>query len=120
MNITQWFKSKRFRSQWVSEPGLEVYVRRGSRLLPNQAEDPFTLRRESLASTLDIASVNALKPGEGSWKALAARLPDIAKELKVDAIFVENVLDERFQAWFEKAGWLLDKRNVIPCYWRFF
>jgi hypothetical protein len=111
MNITQWFKSNGFRCQWVSEPGLEVYVRKGRRL-PINGKDTV--------KTLDIANVNANAPGQGSWTALAARLPDMAKELKIGAVFVENVLEPRFQAWFEREGWLLDKRYVIPCYWRFF
>jgi hypothetical protein len=72
-----------------------------------------------MAKTLDCANAEALERGKGSWIALAARLPELAAEGGLEAVFMENVLEDRFQKWFRKKGYTEDCRNGTPSFWKF-
>ncbi len=81
------------RNAWLKEPGLEVYVR-------------LTMRRllGERVETIDIASIQVKKRGCGYFTAFLVRVEKEAIQRKL-TIFIENVTDERFGAFFSKRGY---------------
>lgn len=84
--------SKRFpHNSWVKEPGFTaLYVRVSQRLIEGE-----------LRTMIDLASIEAKRPGHGVFTQLVARLrsqyPDYG-------LFVESVLTERFEQGLRRRG----------------
>jgi hypothetical protein len=80
---------------------MDIYVRKSSRIHPIL---------EKKITCLDIASVNVFEPGNGIFTKWLADTVDEASSRGVDAIYIENVLTERFANFFRKNGWI-EKTN---------
>lgn len=95
------FLQSRQRNAWVSTGNadgvVKVYLRRSTRNKPGTME---------FHSALDIASVEITPPGRGTFTRLLADLEELAIEYDFQALYVENVLDQRFAEFFLKRGWL--------------
>lgn len=79
-------------NEYVKEPGFKaLYVRYGRRLAHGEVHAPV----------LDIANVEVLKEGRGTFTSLVHRLRRDYPEL---GLFVENVLSPRFAAGLEHMG----------------
>jgi hypothetical protein len=77
------------RNAWVKAPGFEgLYVRRGPRILNGERFD----------LVLDLATMNASKPGRGAFTRLVTQLHPR------HILYVENALEERFQAKLLRMG----------------
>ena len=80
------------KNSWVEEPGFDaLYVRISRRILEGS----------TLKKTLDIATVEASCPGEGTFTKLVERLKETYPELP---IYVENVLNARFVGLLTRLG----------------
>ena len=100
------FLASNFRNQWMNGSGLAVYVRKSTRLIEGR-----------MVSCLDIANMVAQRPGRGT----GGRFIEDAQRLNpYEAIFVENVLTDRFVHYFERNGWarMPAEPFVRPCFYR--
>jgi len=98
MRVEEFLESP-FRNQWLKEPGIQVYVRKP---LPGKPYD------------IELATLNAKHPGKGACTRLLNRL-----EPKL-SIYIENVLEPRFAAYFERRGYqrINNAYGGPPCYIR--
>lgn len=93
MTLNEFLENPYLRNAWLREPFMDVYVRRGAHCLGDKHSDTF-----------DIAnvSVDDLKRGTGVFTAFLERVEELGLP-----VFVENVLDDRFQMFFLKRGYLV-------------
>jgi hypothetical protein len=84
--------------RWINSGPLTVYVRKGRHcLIPRR-----------LYLCLDIASVAVQEADRGQgvftrWLDGAADI--VGGQTRIEALFVENVMSDRFLSFFEKNGW---------------
>jgi len=84
--------------RWIDSTALTVYVRKGRHCLtPGR-----------LYLCLDIASVAVHKAQRGQgvftrWLNGAADI--VSGQTKIEALFVENVMSDKFLSFFKKNGW---------------
>jgi hypothetical protein len=85
------------RSVWLESPDgdIKVYCRRARRVHPKQ---------QFLIQTLDIATVDIKHQRRGTFTRLLDATIILAKELKFDAVFVENVLNGHLAAHLDRRG----------------
>ncbi len=88
----------------VALGGVHLYLRVTRRVDPNS---------NSFHDTLEIASVEVEERGRGAFSRFLVRL---LKELG-RVLYVENVMEERFQAYWERLGAVSDRRHDPPSYW---
>lgn len=80
------------RNQHVSHPDWNtLYVRVTKRPLDGEIRDPV----------IDLASIEAKRPGKGAFRALVT---DLRKMYPQAAIFIESVLGDRFQEGLRRMG----------------
>jgi hypothetical protein len=112
MTLDEFLETKLNASAWpnnayVKEPKFTyLYVRRSRRYIGDRCYEPV----------LDIARVEARKPGKGAFTALVKRLRAKHPELP---LFVECVLNKRFRAKLEALGFkrLNPDDDFSPNYW---
>lgn len=83
------------RNTWITTSIGSMYIRKSKRYLhlDNKYIDAF-----------DIATISLHHPGRGTFTEM---LPRIHAMHSYDATYVENVLSDRFQAWFKRQpGWV--------------
>ena len=86
-------------NRWLrSMPGMEVYVRRNPRSLP---EGNFVM--------LDIANVGVTQTGRGTFTRFLDRLEALRL---LDGIYLENVHDDRHVRYYQRRGYHLRPRRV--------
>ena len=93
-------------NKYVLFPGFSsLYVRYGSFRYVDE------MRMEPL---LDLASLNAEEPGKGAFTKLHKHLrvhhPDLW-------LYVESVLNERFEKKLEKVGYIRHEGKYPPCFY---
>lgn len=77
-----------YKNQWVKHPEFKsLYVRKG----------------KSYGNAIQIASIEARKPGKGAFTRLIAWLRENYPDRP---IFLENILNERFEAHLMKVGFV--------------
>ena len=80
-------------NEWLNGDDMSVYVRRSVPRILNDGEKYVTL---------DIASINVYQQSQGHFTAFLAE----AEKLNPwPAIYVENVLQPRFEKFFKKKGY---------------
>lgn len=105
MNLDDFMQQTRIRNTYVSEPGfLSLYVRRTVPIGPMAKR---YIGGKFIENVLDIANIEATKPGQGNWTALVNRIQEKYPDW---TIYVENVLNSRFVEKLDKMGFLV----VIP------
>ena len=77
--------------RWFEDRHIKIYLRLGKRVIDN-----VTVR------CLDIGNVGAEPQGQGHFTKLLTKLEQTEGW---DVLYVENVLDPRFQKFFEKRGY---------------
>lgn len=91
------------RNQHVTHPDWKtLYVRVTKRPLDGEIRDPV----------IDLANIEAKRPGKGAFRALVA---DLRKMYPQASIFVESVQPERFQAGLLRMGFT--QRDGEPSYY---
>jgi hypothetical protein len=74
-------------NSWIKEPGLEIYVRKTKRL-------------DGIQETIDLANMNAARPGKGA-------LTRFLDRYEPDHIFyLENVFETRLKEYYERRGYV--------------
>ena len=99
--------SNRFpNNAWVEEDGFSgLYVRKTQRYLNNQ-----------LCETLDLANIQAKKPGSGAFTKLIARLLNTYPNI---VLYVENVVDpDRFGKKLIELGFTRIESDYFNSYWK--
>lgn len=97
------FMASGLRNAWVSEPGFSaLYVRKAHGLL-----------RGSLVDTLDLASMEASRPGAGALTRLVERL---RADYPARVLFVESVLNERLPRKLLALGFERVPVTEPPCF----
>lgn len=102
MTLLEFIKTNResrySRNSWVEEEGFDgLYVRIRYRYINGVK-----------VKCLDIANVHATVPGKGCFTKLVKRIdPELC-------IYVENILDTRFEHKLLKLGFILENRNITP------
>lgn len=77
------------RNDWIGDDKISVYVRKG--LWPK--------------NSLHIANIEAEERGKGNWKRIWPIIFKVATERQFSVIKIENVLNPRFEVWFQKQNW---------------
>jgi hypothetical protein len=103
MNLHEFLSSNK-RNAWIEEPGLEIYVRRTIRFLGSRKVE-----------ILDIANVSAEKPGQGYFTEFLSHAEVITNSLGI-SIYIENIMDERFEHFFIKRGYKKVTKEYPPSY----
>jgi len=99
------FLNGHHRNQWLlsTDDEMQVYVRHAHHLINGQPTE-----------TLDIANVEVATTGKGTF----TRFLEMAERLNPhQAIFIENVMSERFANYFRRRGWGEMPTNP-PCFYR--
>jgi N-acetylglutamate synthase-like GNAT family acetyltransferase len=93
MTLQEFLDRPRVRNAWLREPDMKVYVRRGCYRW---------WEGELHTDTIDIASISVdeEKRGTGVFTEFLGRVEELGK-----TIFIENVLDTRFQDFFRERGY---------------
>jgi hypothetical protein len=91
-------EEKRPVNMWIRFEGITIYVRVTQRGLPCATEH---LR----VPTIDLANMQADQPGEGVLPRALLGIEALARE-KERWVYIENVLTERFAAWWERRGYI--------------
>jgi len=91
------------RNLHVSHPGWNsLYVRVTKRFLGGEIREPV----------IDLASIEAVEPGKGAFRALVAELQKLYPQA---TLFVESVQPERFKAGLLRMGFL--QRDHEPSFY---
>jgi len=75
--------------------GVTLYVRHAPRMI----------EREVIDSVLQLASIEADVPGAGAFTTLLPALESAVAQAGIQWIYVENVLEERFRAFWLRNGY---------------
>lgn len=86
------------KSEWITTPEMHIFVRVSRRLINFEHRGDIT----DYPVFLDLATINATVPGNGTFTSLVKELKDLEG---VDGLFVENVRVPRFSEWFIRHGW---------------
>ncbi len=93
------------KSEWIHIDGVALYIRK--------SEIPF-----DLGPNIQIANVSAGSPGQGKFTKILEEFETwVATNPKYQTIFIENILNPRFDAFFERRGYLLypNRPDDPPC-----
>jgi hypothetical protein len=106
VNIDQFIEAARDawpHNAWIKQPDFRhLYVRLSKRLLENQ-----------MIETIDLLTIEAQEPGNGAFTSLVAHL---RKTYPKSAIFVENVLNDRFASKLLELGFKSHPTLSRCCY----
>jgi hypothetical protein len=92
------FLDSKDRNGWLQYGTLHVYVRKSRRRIEG----------ESLQPCLDIATAECKTPGQGGFSNFLAHAIALCP---FEYIYIENVLEERFQQFFLKHGFIRDQHH---------
>lgn len=111
--------------QWLEDEHMKVYVRRGRRILPSFDASATALavfhtrnlESTKRATTLELASIDVLEneQGQGRFKAFLAEAERINPW---DALYIENVLTQRFESFFVRSGFLPVSDTFPTCFYK--
>lgn len=98
------FTQSKERNRWFETNEIKIYVRNGHHVVDTKIVDTF-----------DIATVEATELGQKVFTHLLeyieSRIPK--------TLYVENVLEERFQQFFERRGYIkIEPATDPPCYYK--
>lgn len=85
------------RNAWLYLPDMNVYARKSQRYIQTKQGSP---RRDVVC--FDIANINVHSPGTGAFTRWLAELKPLLKDRSFEAIYVESVLNKRFEQHLDK------------------
>ena len=88
---------------WIQYNNLDVYLRKSKRILDNK-----------FISTIDLANVNSEKPGSKTFHTFIEYLENLSKKNGYEAIYVENILNDRLVGFFDKLGYKISSSQGPP------
>lgn len=83
------------RAIWIRHEGLRVYLRHARRFINGE-----------MYATLDIASAEADREGQGEWKRFVVFLQGEKALDEFEYVHVELVHNKRVREWFRKHAWV--------------
>lgn len=89
-------------SRWVENEHFKFYVVKGNRFVEG-----------AIVTTLEIQNIDSHQPGSGLYPKLLAELEEIARKLKIQALYIEAVHDPRQQAFYLRQGFLADQNSGL-------
>lgn len=98
------------RNAWLKEEKYEYYVRKTRRILPPK-------RDGILRMTLDLANITGYDRGKGRFTPFLERIEKQAFDANFKAVFIENVVTERFADYFRKHGYE-ELPSLPPCFYK--
>lgn len=101
-------------NKWLLIGGIEVYVRKSKRINPCI---PITNKPEHIRC-FDVANVISHNSGVGEFKHFFETLK-LLKEAGFAAIYIENVLSDRFANFFRKTGCVEMDLDPSPSFYYF-
>lgn len=107
-------------NQWLTNNIMDVYVRLGKRLLPTkQVGEPVRYGLESVRC-LDIANiiVDPEYQHKGYFKAFLEDAEDVCKDVGVQVIYVENVINKFLARYLRRQNYRLFTDNGEPSYFK--
>lgn len=105
--LNRWLvEHPRHGNEWLNFPGLQVYVRRTRRHLDGAVRE-----------TLDLASVEAKKQGQGTFREFLPHFEHVAKFHGL-FVYVENVQTPRFASFFERSGYTKRGNEFPVCFYK--
>lgn len=107
MTLDEFMAQSRQRNAYVEYPGFAaLYIRKGHFRFIECVKWPLVL---------DLANMEAVKTGQGTFKRLVAHLRERYPEY---GLYVECVLTSRFAKGLERMGFVrMDKGALSPAYW---
>ena len=87
-------------NQWLTVGNLNIYVRKSHRLNPK-----LNRRHKNIITCFDIANVSCGHKGCGEFTRFLKSLNTL-NEHGFQAIYVEQVLGNRFAQYFRRLGWI--------------
>lgn len=107
MTLSEFLSSPDTRT-WVKVPHGKVYLRKGRRYINGRFRPTFEI------ATIEFREESR---GQGGWKTFIRQVQE--HDLRdFDVIFVENVLNPRFEEWFKKHRWTRFSEEP-PCYYKY-
>lgn len=105
MNLKQFINSK-WKNKWIKEGKVICYMRKSSRLYEGR-----------LIECIDIASVtiDELTRESGHFTKFLEQVEETAKK-EDRAVFIENVMTERFCNLFRRKGYNLFSNDMTSCF----
>jgi hypothetical protein len=105
----QEFLTIRKRNYWIEVGPVRVYAR-----------ETFRVLNETRYSTFDIGavSVECADQEKGYFKATVAIIIDMITVCGIEAVYIENVLNERLEKYLIRDGWTLHMIGGIPSYYK--
>ncbi len=95
------------RNLWLGDDRMKVYVRCGRHKLD-------MTRRGGIATCLDIGSIEVYEPEQKTFSEWF--LPGAIKLNPWEAVYVESVMERRFQEFFERNGFTKIGESICPSY----
>lgn len=80
---------------WITEPGINIYVRKSKRL--------------GIYSTIDLANITAHRPGKGALTSFLDRFE------KDHIFYVENIFNDRLVPYLERRGYIIVNDSYPWC-----
>lgn len=100
------------RNSWVKIPGMRIYLRHATHLIRTEGEP-------QMVSCLDLASLEAAKPGKGVFTRFLTEFEQYMDTAYPDkAIYVENVMSERFASFFRRRDRYIECNAPDMCFIR--
>ena len=101
-------------NKWIKVGNLEIYVRKSSRTNPRHRA-----KYGKFVSCFDIANISCGCKGVGEFSAFLKSL-SVLKEFGFEALYVEQVLSNRFANYFRRLGWIeTNQCGAIPSFYYF-
>jgi hypothetical protein len=120
MDLTRFFDLPNLKNTWVTEPGIDMYVRKSVHCFERIIVNEGNIRKDVPRRTLDLANLNAHKPGSGTLTQLLPRIERLASELDL-WVRVETVNNERFKQFWRRRGYTetqTDENEAAgSCFW---
>lgn len=103
------FLSGTERNAWIRVGSFEIYVRKAVRTIEG-----------SQRHCLDIANISNVKTqGKGEFKALLPQILHIAHVWDRSIVYVENLLNPRFEDYLKREGFKYQPNTIPPSYYTF-
>lgn len=101
-DLNTYLKAIGFRNSWIEVDGVEIYIRLTKRLNPMLRGNVTDIERD-VVSCLDIANI-CLSPHLRNRGIFTEFLIRAHQMNPCQMLYIENVMERRFQEFFKKAG----------------